>query len=193
MLLKPRNPGTFSGAISGLMEDIGYGALVSELEISKSQLFRFSDEDEPQLPRIDVAYRIDRLAARNGLGTPLYTVYGAKLAEAGRPAHKPQDPLDAVTNTIREVSEAVGAYRAAQIKPSPASVAAGLREIAEAERELVSLRRDLESMLAEGKPPLRMVGPERGEMEAGNEAAGQGAATPDPACVQQQSRSHPNG
>lgn len=156
-MVKLRKPGSFAGTIARLMEAVGYEALCAELEISKSQLFRFSDEDEPQLPRIDLAYRMDRIASRHGLGTPLFDAYGAKLANADRPAHVQQDALEAVTATIHEVSEAISAYRAATHRPSPVSVTEGLREVAEAAAELDKLRRDLEALLP-GAEPLRMVG-----------------------------------
>lgn len=157
-MVKHRAPGTFAGAIAKLMETVGYGRLSGWLDVSKSQLFRFSDEDEPQLPRIDVAVQMDIIADRHGLGWPIYEAYGAKLQEAGRAAHEPREPLEAITETIRECSEAVTAFRQAHVKPSPAAIRIAMKEVAEARDAYDAMLRDLEAMLP---PEPRMVGAER--------------------------------
>lgn len=164
-MVKLRHPGTFAGVIAKVIETIGYEAVCAEIEVGRSELYRWSDEDCPKLPRLDQARRLDALAARHGLGTPLTDALAAKLAEAERPAHEPRDPLEAVTETMREFAEGVTAFHEAHAHPTPAARARARKELAEAEAAVAMLRRDLDAIdgAAEvaGGQTLRMVGADR--------------------------------
>lgn len=142
-MIKPRDPATFAGTIATIVERVGHRVVAAEIETSTSELYRWSDEESPKLPRLDVAVRLDRLAARHGLGTPILDAFAGKLDSAVRPVHQVRDPLDAVTSAMHETAEAISAYRAAVQRATPSARAAALREIDEALRELALLRADL--------------------------------------------------
>lgn len=157
--MKLRRPDTVEWGINVVMARLGPKVAAAAINRSVSLLSRASNPDD------DFKLGIDHIIA---LEAEYQTVTGepgplvpAIQSEVDRLAgdlasHTPADPLDRVTQVIKEGAEAVQAYRASHAASSPNMRTVALTEIAEAIDALQAMARDLE---AQDRPanPLRAV------------------------------------
>ncbi|HET7411642.1 MAG TPA: hypothetical protein VFJ18_03185 [Pararhizobium sp.] len=145
-MMKPRRFGTIADAVSRVIEAVGYDACCAALSVSKSTLYRWSDEDCRDLPNADQIAMLDALAERAGMGRPISAAIAGRvdLLTGGRPEHVPAAPVDRIADALREVAESICAYRVAcHDRATPVQIDDALREIAEAREQIDLLERDL--------------------------------------------------
>ena len=156
---KPRRFGTIADAVARITTTVGYDACCAALSVSKSTLYRWSDEDHRDQPCAGHVATLDALAERAGIGRPISQAIAGRieLLTGSRPAHVPADPFERVTTLFREVAESAAAFRAAHGAGSPLAIDEALREAAEAREAIDAVIRDLEAMQTRTAGGLRAV------------------------------------
>ena len=149
---KQRRFRTFENAvvkIMGALTPQGAGEIIG---LSHGSIYAFSDPDRYVLPNVRQSLLLDAAYVNQGFGEPpLLTVYQHLLTQhtVAMPEHVAGDPLERVTESIREHTEAIEAFAALPNKGpiAPAHGNAALQEIEEAKEALDLLAKDIEARM----------------------------------------------
>lgn len=157
--MKLRRPDTVEHALTRVMSDLGPEAAAAAIGRSVSLLHRASNPDDEFQLSIEHCITLDaEYQTVTGNPGPLRQAFEAEVERLAGDliTHTPADPLDRVTQVIKEGAEAVQAYRASHAATSPHMRTVALTEIAEAIDALQAMARDLEAQ----DRPLAAVVPE---------------------------------
>ena len=149
---KPRRPHTFDDAMTKINGALTAEAAGRVVDLSGSMARKWADPDAEYWPNVRQAVLLDAAYASQGFGEPpLLTAYQQQLIKCtvAVPEHVAGDPLDRVTQSIREHTEAIEAVAALPDKGpiAPAHGNAALQEIEEAKEALELLAKDIEARM----------------------------------------------
>lgn len=113
-LMKPREIQSFEAAIAEILESVGHAYAAEEMGLSESMLRKWSDPDEPKLPNLSQALRLDSLYRSLFPGAPenaplaqrwLFALRAENLP--ARDAGAPAIEVLGVTSTVGRIAEAL--------------------------------------------------------------------------------------
>ena len=149
---KQRRPRTFSHAMTKIMSALTAEGAGDVIDRTHSSIYGFADPDQDVWPNVRQSLLLDVAYVLLGHGEPpLLGTYQHLLMErtVAMPEHVAGDPLDRVTQSIREHTEAIEAFAALPNKGpiSPQHGNAALQEIEEAKEALELLAKDIEARM----------------------------------------------
>ncbi len=121
--VKPREPGTFFGAITHINDTIGAKRAAAAVEVGASTLYQWADPDQPnKRPSLDQAVAIDIAMMRETGETPILSVYIEKV-EAARCEHQAMALAERLLCHSERMGDAIGEYHTAKTPHSPGGAA----------------------------------------------------------------------
>lgn len=154
--MKPRRPDTVEHAVTRVIADMGAETAGAAIGRSPWLLRKASDPDDDFCLSVELCIGLDaEYQIATGEPGPIQQAYAAQVAKrAGSlPYHEPGDPLDRLTEIVRETAEAVDAYRGSVGRSTPNSRMLALGEIGEAIEALRKAAQDIEARDATVKFP----------------------------------------
>ena len=146
---KLRDPNTLKGAIAKIIEELGREYCGEITGLRERQLYNYSDPDSDQLPNLAKAIALDRAFTQlKGEPGPILQAYQHKVAAIKAPPHEPEEPLQRITKTMKEVSEGIERYGALVKagKASPNCLLEVERELVEAAEQIEGMRKDARAL-----------------------------------------------
>lgn len=145
---KPRLHGGFGHALLVISAKLGINRVMKIAEVCKSQVYQWTDDDNPQWPNVHKAALLDAAYQRE-TGQPgplgLAHVESAELLSQEVP-HEPAPHLDRVRELVRETSEGLQAYlRSDKEELSVSEAAEILKELDEARQAVDGAMKDVKS------------------------------------------------
>ena len=146
---KLRDPNTFKGAVAKILEEVGLDVCGELTGLRARQLYNYSDHDSDQMPTLARAFLLDQAYTQlTGEPGPIFQVWQQKIASIKAPPHEPEEPLQRIIKTMKEVSEGIERY-GALVKAGRASPNCLLeveRELLEAAEQIEGMRKDARAL-----------------------------------------------
>lgn len=150
-MIKPRDPNTFFGAVSDIIELIGAKAAAASVDLAPSSIYQWSEPESGKRPSLMQAVALDRAAAEATGRAPILAVYHEMVGRDARP-HVAAEFGDRMMMLVKEIGDIADARRAAMMPSSSGGTAITVteychisREISEAREALDALQRDLDA------------------------------------------------
>lgn len=122
-MLIPRDPLSITGALSRIVETLSWQVVAAAMNVAKITVYRWTSDDEPYLPNIEQAVRLDQLwiahAPQHGYAAEPLILPAMKrhlALLAGAPDPQPDLTPEALAAETIDLATALGVFSGAVLK-----------------------------------------------------------------------------